>query len=219
MKLVIALALVTLARTADASCAFVELAPSVLTPRDAKIPADGGVVVGFDRKLPSGPKADAGGDPSVSSALAFGETAAVRESLAPGLTVYRPRTGASRGAKLELTAGGKRIAAFDSGPAAAALPAPIVESVAVESSFRGTATVRAHLGADAPAGAVALIVYGAGGALTYGQPGATRDIVVREGGHCSFPPGSAPKTGDHVTLAWVDASGHVSARSKPVTAK
>jgi hypothetical protein len=225
----LALVLLAAARIARADCAISELGPELLTRAGAKIPADGGILVGWnastDRKTPSK------GDPSQQSykASAHGKSVSlVSASLAPGLTVYRPRpalVGAlSVKALVDVT--------FDKGKGAA-LPAPDVTAVALtegKARYGVAYTTATAAVAAVPDAAVALVIYATADdehvPISFGRPahdktGATT-VVVFEGAHdCeTLPPAMrAPVAGDEVELAWVDAFGRLSPLSKPVTAR
>ena len=86
-KLLFLVALTLLPTPADASCAFVGMTPNVLTRRDTKLPADGGVLVGYTYGNDNDGEAS-GADPSDVKWTATSGKAKVtltRTELAPGL--------------------------------------------------------------------------------------------------------------------------------------
>ncbi len=221
------------APAAHATCAFLELGPSAITRTGAKLPADGGILVGVGASTSHKPVA---GDPSQAKLKATAGGKAVpmiMASLAPGLTVYRPEHAivgavAVAGADTPLTV----TFAKDKGPA---LAAPVVTSVVSTESMSGgprggmessELTVVAVKGV--PDAAVALVVYRMKDEehvpITYGNPahdkaGATTIEVYREGGHCRGPVLEGqefPAADLQVTLAWVDSTGRLSPLSAPI---
>jgi hypothetical protein len=144
------------------------------------------------------------------------------DTIAPGLSVYRlPATGANLVLENDKHVAITRVTrSADRG--AALLPAPMPTSIDWErrTSFRSsTDLVTVHLIAPAPAHAAAMIVYGpdkvarSWGVVTRGG----KDVIAYEtGGRCSMaiPGNTSSNVGDHVTVAWVDASGRVSAASR-----
>jgi len=227
------LALAGLAGTAGpvaADCAVQELGPDVLTRTGAKIPADGGILVGWtastDQKTP------AKGDPSQHAYKASAgkqPVSLVMASLAPGLTVYRPKP-AVVGA-LSVKSGKTSVldVTFDKAKGAA-LPAPDVTALVLTSGVARYAEPYAIVTASVaavPDAAVALVVYAMADEehvpITFGRPahdkpGATTVLVFTGAHNCGgVPPGMrGPSAGDEVTLAWVDAFGRLSPLSKPV---
>ncbi len=217
------------ASAAHADCALVVLGPEPITRAGAKIPADGGVLVGTGVASERTPSK---GDPSQVKykATAGSKTVSlVTASLAPGLTVYRPKP-AMTGA-LTLQAGKTKLAVTFDKAKGAALHAPDATAVTVTSSpsLRGGASVSVSVAvASVPDAAAALVVYQIKDEehvpISYGVPahdktGATTVIVYRSGGHCAVPDvpnQAAPVAGDDVVLAWADAYGRLSPVSAPV---
>ena len=124
-------ALVTPLPPAAADCAISELGPELLTRAGAKIPADGGILVGWsastDRKTPEK------GDPSQHAykAVAGSKTVSlVMASLAPGLTVYRPKPSVVGALSVKNGKAALVDVTFDKAKGAA-LPAPEVTALAL----------------------------------------------------------------------------------------
>ena len=220
------------APAAHATCAFLELGPSAITRTDAKLPADGGILVGVGASTTHKPVA---GDPSQAKLKATAGGKAVpmiMASLAPGLTVYRPEHAvvgavAVAGADTPLTV----TFAKDKGPALAAPVVTAVVSTSTLSSDRsgmGGSEVTVVAVKGVPDAAIALVVYRMKDEehvpITYGNPahnltGATTVEVYRSGGHCRGPvlPGQDyPAADEVVTLAWVDRTGRLSPLSAPI---
>jgi hypothetical protein len=208
--------------SADAKCAMVELGPKVITATTAKIPTNGGVLVGWDNAHDN---VRTEGDPSVQKswkATAGGKPVELAiETLAPGLSVYRPKSTAG----FALSDGKQALGTFTRATTAAAdLPAPEITALTLDarrgrrggSEFSVSATFAKV--ADA---AVAVILYRGKTALSFGMVEHDGNKIVVDDGphHCSFPPPGTtlPANGDAVTLAWVDAFGHVGATSAAIT--
>jgi hypothetical protein len=234
MRLVPLLALLVVPRLATADCARSELGPELITRAGAKLPADGGILVGWSASTDY--KKPANSDPSQHAYKASGPggktVSLVMASLAPGLTVYRPKpvlAGAlsvkdGKAVLVEVTVEKRKTAA---------LPAPDVTAVTLTSAaarYGETYSIVTAAVASVPDSAVALIIYGQGDdehvPLSFGRPahdkqGATTVVVFTGAHNCSTVPGAmrAPAAGDQVELAWVDAVGRLSALSAPLSAK
>jgi hypothetical protein len=228
MRHVLLLALLLEARPAAASCMQASLAPVVLTRRDTKLPADGGVLVGYtyatgeDREV-TGP------DPSdvTWTAIAGKKTVVLaRTQLAPGLSVYRPAAGVT-GFTLVTKTGKERGTFTHDGAGEAAMPAPKPRAVKTKSEHEVRWTnseTMLTLDAAPPADAVAIIAYDDHHkALLFATLPDTHDklrelAIDHSSGHCGTPqpPEHGYVTGA-VTFAWVDAFGRLSPASKPVT--
>ncbi len=151
---------------AVADCAMPAYAGDVLTTRVTKLPADGGILVGW--KYDAQATKTASGDASdqatwtISNGKANGNLKLKRVSLAPGLSVYQP---APAPGTLTLADGkGTTLGTFTLDPKAAAnaMTAPTVVSVALSEtpSRRGSnRRVLATFKDAAPPEAVAVIVY------------------------------------------------------------
>ena len=217
---------------AYADCAMAELGPNLVTRTGAKLPADGGILVAAGVSTDHKPVPGDPSQPKLKATFGGKPVALVIESLAPGLTVYRPEhplvgAVAVAGAANPLTVTfGK-----DKGPALVA-PAvtAVVSTVVMDLGRHGAEGSETTVVAvkSVPETAVAVIVYHMKDEehvpITYGSPahdktGATTIEVYREGGHCRGPgmPGQAfPQPQEVVTLAWVDASGRLSPLSAPI---
>ncbi len=214
-------ALALAARDATAKCAMTELQPSLVTDKAATVPSDGGVLVGFVAEVGQH-RAD--GDPSVTDwkfSVAVDHT-----TLAPGLTVYRPKSGATIAIS---DAKGKAIAKYarDAKATTMMLPPPMPQKLTITASRSGRGTHReltAALSSPPPDTAVAVILYSstAGKALAYGRvhPGADAKAVVpwADPPRCSFSPSGTtmPTAGDKLVLAWVDQFGRIGKTSAPI---
>ena len=216
---------------ASAKCAMPDTGSVVLTPDGATLAPDGGVVIGaatsFEVKLAG---AEDGKNPAWRFADDKAQHAPELVVLAPGLVVHRPPVGI--GGELTLADGKKPVVTIDRGKdAVAVLEAPNVVSVAHVTKpvrYRGTyQTLHATFKAAAPAGAVAVIVFGvtAKGNVARSwsrvEANALTEQVAGTSGRCDvgIPGEIMSKIGDKVVLAWVDASGRLSKLSKPVVVK
>ncbi|MCX5742774.1 MAG: hypothetical protein NT062_09785 [Proteobacteria bacterium] len=235
-SLVVAVALAP-TPAALAKCAMQELVAQLITPTTGKLPADGGILVGFAHAT--------NGDDELTDPLAKptwkftsgGKPVDVtRVALAPGLTVYRPRPGSPitsiRVADKKRVI--RELARDATATAAPSVVAPRVTKLEIttRSSGRGPArTATATVADPIPNDAVAVIVYAERGtaakpapvAISFGtigvhNPKARTVIPWADPSRCAFnPPGmEAPPTGAKVTLAWVDAYGRVSRSSAPI---
>jgi hypothetical protein len=230
-KLLLLVALTLLPTPADASCAYVGMIPNVLTRRDTKLPADGGVLVGYayGNDDDGGPRGSA--DPSDVKWTATNGKAKValtRTELAPGLSVYRP---AANVRAFKLAGKTKDHGSFtheaNSTPTAMPAPAPKTLTSKTTDSFRSmTTTTTLKLSTAAPADAVAIIAYDeTGKALLYSGLADTHDKILEyeiyeSGGHCGTPrPNNEGALVGKITFAYVDAFGRLSPKSKPVTAQ
>ncbi|MFT3693947.1 MAG: hypothetical protein QM831_12450 [Kofleriaceae bacterium] len=217
LLLAAAAALLSQTHAAAGSCAFLGMKGSVLTRRDTKVPADGGVLVSYgfgnDREL-----TPAGEDPSD---VKFDTKSKLeRTQLAPGLSVYK-----FSDKTLDLKKGGT----FTHDGTAAAItvaPAPGKLTIKSEQSFRSmTTTAKMTLTAAPPAEAVGLIVYDdKGTALLFAGVPDTHDklkevALYTTGGHCGTPQppnqGSMWNEGTY-SFAYFDAFGRLGPKSKAV---
>jgi hypothetical protein len=234
MKALLLLALVSLVPApVDASCMRAVFIPELLTRRDTKLPADGGVLVGYGFSTKSEDFEQTGTDPSdVKWTATDAKKTSVRltrTALAPGLSVYRPATGAM--AFTLANAKGKLLATFthDDKAAPSALAAPKPRSIAMTGAkqFHSTlATATLELTTAPPPEAVAVIVYSdAKTAVSFQSLADTHDkdtslAVFHSGGHCSVnvPGTGVLRKGSKVTFAYVDAFGRLSPQSASFTA-
>lgn len=216
MKLVVlAVALVSAARSADAKCAEQHLVPQV--EKDAP---NGAIVMtssapwDADRVDASAWKVRANGT----------EVAPVIVTLAPGLVVYRLPAGTTTG---ELVDGKTTLATLGVlSTKVAKLPAPAVKAVQHwnnNDKRRSTKTTVTLVG-EPPADAVAIVIADAKGkAMSFGKAQAFgrtagQPLEVFSHSYCSLVPDGTvePTVGARVTLFWVDKYGQVSAKSAPI---
>ena len=228
-KLMLLVALTLLPTPADASCAYVGMEPVVLTRRDTKLPADGGVLIGY--AYGNGEDGTHGADPSDVKWTATSGKAAVtlvRTQLAPGLSVYRPAANVSAFKLAGKTAEhGSYTHEAKSAPFQLAAPAPKAVSASTTEGFRSTTTVTTlTLTAAPPAEAVAIIGYDAtGAAKMFATLPDTHDkllefVIDTTGGHCGTPkPEGYERPYGKIAFAYVDAFGRVSAKSALVAVK
>lgn len=203
---------------AGARCARAELAPNLLTTRDTHIPADGGVLVGYQASMND--LESTGPDPSDVKWKA--STKLVRTQLAPGLSVYKFDAKKLAFGKGSFTHDGKTAAI-----AVAPKPSKVVVKSAQEVRW-STTTATLTLESAAPPEAVAVIVYDeAKKPIMYAGLADTHDkdlslVVYESGGHCGVPkPPEAGSiaAGSKIAFAYVDAFGRISPQSKSITAQ
>jgi hypothetical protein len=220
MKLAL-LAVAVLAADAHADCAMYGLAPKVLTPANAVVPSDGGIIVAAEPE--QGGKLDPG-DPAVQPWKIRAGADTLRppvESIAPGLAVYR--VAMPNAFKVELFDGAKVVATVR--PARGSgdrLAEPKVKQAWFEEQHarHGSSSVRVELDAPVPAGVVAIVLADAKGAKSWGPVTENTNIVVPfSSPDCvALPNGTRPsRSGDKVFLMWVAADGRVSSASKTLT--
>jgi hypothetical protein len=229
-KLLFLVALTLLPTPADASCAYVGMMPNLLTRRDTKLPADGGVLVGYTYGNDNDGEAG-GADPSDVKWTATNGKAKVtltRTELAPGLSVYRPPANVSA---FKLAGKTQQHGSYthETTSTPTALAAPVAKAITSKTTegFRSmTTTTKLKLSTAAPADAVAIIAYDdAGKPLLYATLADTHDKILEfeiyeSGGHCGTPhPTAEGSLAGKITFAYVDAFGRLSPKSKPVTAQ
>ena len=206
----------------QAKCARMGLAPVVLTPQNAAVPLDGGVVVGI-----TGAPGDHGDvDEVVQRTWRFRVGAALHEpkieTLAPGLAVYRLPVKAP---KAQLEDGGKvvqgKITFGEDKPLA--LAAPKVKRITHQRTITGrgsSARTEVELGEAVPPGAVAIVLADAkGAARSWGgiDVGALGAVPYAQSRCGVLPNGTLESSaGDQVTVFWVDRAGRRSPASAPV---
>jgi hypothetical protein len=196
-----------------------ELNPALLTRRDTKIPADGGVLVGYG--YTNSDLERTGPDPSEVKWKASAKLA--RTQLAPGLSVYKTDAAKFTFGKSSFTHDGKTTALT---------VAPMPKSVRVKSEDNprwSSSSATLTLATAAPADAIAVIVYDADSkkALLFAGLPDTHDKelsfqIFESSGHCGTP--RPPETGyvsagSKLVFAYVDAFGRLSPQSKPITAQ
>jgi hypothetical protein len=221
VKALVLLSVLAVPLDASAKCAPSSLRAAVLTPKDSALAAGGGIVVAAESFFDDGHIA--AGDVAVQKDWRFrsGKDRFVPkiDVIAPGLAVYRPNSTAG---SIQLEDGKQTLlvttrAAKDAPPV---LGAPAVKQV-ISRQWRGrkpSTEVVVTLDGAAPATAVAIIAYDAKGkALSFGA--VTKDeLLVYSQHRCeTLPDGTTePAAKQRITLAWVDASGRVSPKSKPI---
>jgi hypothetical protein len=227
MKLLIGVSLVAFVPAVDAKCAMTELTPHLLTPAGAKLPADGGILVGWEVAVDRDYSHSKGDTLKPAYKLTDGKAAVdgVADPLAPGVYVYHPKkpgTGA-----LVLVDGKTEVGRFAQGSKDAAdLPAPVARKGRLDTAkaFRGT---RHSFGVDVdqvPDHAIGVILYSdkhvamSFSLVAHDKPGATTVEPFQDPSRCSFNPSGmmAPAIGDAVTIAWVDPFGRPSKPSNPI---
>ncbi|GEM_PF-3381971 len=235
----VVLASVHIAPEAAASCAHTAMKAVVLTNRDTHVPADGGVLVGYDYTTDSEEfEHTEGPEPTAVKWTARDAknkpVALTRTQLAPGLSVLRPADTATS-FTLENTEG-KTLKTFthDGKPDPLAAPQPkrikIVVTTSPNPLWGSSTTVTLELGVAAPVDAVAVILYNADSAtptaINFTELADTHDkalklTVYSSGGHCgtSTPSTSYIMKGGKITMAYVDAFGRLSPQSKSIVAR
>ncbi len=207
-------AIATTPTASDAKCAFQQISPRVLNA-DGELPArDGRVVIGGE--------SDVGDSPGAPETLAWkvGTTTAKLDVLAPGLIAV---TGDGTAGRRELTRDGAAPTAVTWGSREPrTVPAPRASMIRQHITSQGrrrSLRLVAELGADAPADALALIVYDAttNAPRSWGRASKrTVNVYARNG--CSVVPDGTvlSQPGDRVVLRWVDRFGRLSPPSKVV---
>lgn len=203
---------------AAADCAMMGLAPQVLTAPDAALATDGGVVVA-SMSVERGHLAD--GDVAIQPAWRFvaasGTLRPAIQSLAPGLAVYRTTT--AEPVELRDGAGGVRIEVTRAGEQPR-LAAPKVKTLRYDApiSRRSVQRVEVTLDGEPPPGALALVLADAKGRpRSWGTVAGTVLYPYNQRACDAMPNGTIPsRTGDRVTLFWVDAHGRKSASTRPL---
>jgi hypothetical protein len=210
------------------ACAEPRLAPHIFTPAGTTLDQDGGVVVG----LADGDNADRPMDlakPSWRFHAGTERAAPQVTILVPGLAIYAPHAPA-KPLSLEddqqktLVTLGFEVASYDDKPIG---EAPKVTSATFKAttSRRGSTEQTTVAVEQAPKDTVAVIAYSAetkDQARSWARvaAGAT-SFVIFQRAPCrpSLPGTIASRKGDQIRLVWVDAKGHTSQRSAPVTVK
>jgi hypothetical protein len=194
------------------ACARPALPTRALTAPDAELAKGGGVVVAMENAAKA-------------PAMTFGKTAATKTVIGAGLVVYTPPAGTGA---LVLQLEGKDLVTVKRGGDAKVLDAPKVANVRHGSwtGRRGTSvSVTVEITGDLPAGVVAVALFDDKGKIrswgtTANQPPIeattkTHVVSVYASGSCVVQPeGFAPSvTTDKVQVAYIDASGRVSAKT------
>jgi hypothetical protein len=207
---------------ARAECKSTGLVPKAISPDNAVVPSDGGIVVAATpdpagRIDPGDVAVQAGWRLRIGSDLVKPPV----ELLAPGLAIYR--VAVANAFKVELVTSAGTIAATvkPSRSGGAALPAPAIKRAWLEhtASKRATTRVGVELAGPAPTGALALVIADAAGtprSWTLATGATTLYPYLAEACR-ALPNGTlATSAGDSIVLFWVDAGGRVSPPSKPV---
>jgi hypothetical protein len=238
MRALAAIAAVAIASPAVAMpCPVSGLEAKVMTPADAVIEDGGGIIVRAVTGANYDPKSHDVLHPASWRLVdgrardAIGARASERagglivEVVAPGLAVYRVPAGSGA---VSLVDGDRTLVTVQRSPDrdASLLPAPMPVWIGWSQdrhAFRGMRAVRifARLIGPAPRGAVAMVAFGADGkARSWGDvsANATDVVVFASPGPCQFPAEGVVESrpGEQITVAWLDASGRLSARSAPV---
>lgn len=221
-------------------CPLPTLSATALTKPDAVIEDGGGVIVALQsnfgqnvtgEEIPNTDPAITSPNLVVRSTWRFRDGAKLVapsiDKIAPGLAVYRLPTSSASAYVLE-TGAHKSMVAVRRSPDrdASKLGPPIVSGGNLTTTeggrrFSSATFVSIHLPSLPPRGASLMIAYGADNvARSFGRVvGNSKDVTVWiSGGGCTFPiPGEiATAVGDTITVAWLDESGRLSARSVPI---
>jgi hypothetical protein len=206
------------ATDADAKCAMMGLAPEVLTPKNAVIAPEGGIVVGaVSEQDASLDDKDAAEQPGWR--LRFGSRVEqpVMLTVAPGLVVYKLPATAKDGALIDDRRA--MVGNVTVGPKTAVLGAPKIKKIVHEArqGKRPYAIVQIELSAPAPDGAIALVLADTKGKTrSWGQvkTGAT-SVFGYERRRCQVLSNDTveSKPGDKISVYWIDAGGRKSAAS------
>ena len=149
--------------------------------------------------------------------------------LAPGLALVAPKVPPPDSALVLEDTAGKPIIAVTRGGAQLTPPAPKVKSLSVVSpqpALHGpSSTTTLVVSASPPKSTIAVLVYDPKAAIARAwapiNAGKETAFVLDEAHSCAWTiEGTrAVATGDHVVLAWLDASGAISPMSAPVTVR
>jgi hypothetical protein len=226
MRLAIALVVALATPAVAGPCAISGLVATPVTLIDTTIEDGGGIIVAampgpYSQRKPGD---DVLRPPSWRLRAGKALVSPTIDVVAPGLAVYRLPAGDGA---VSLVDGTQTIVTVrrSADRGASVLPAPMPTSVEVEhtTGFRGSQNERVlvHLIAPAPRGAVVMIAYGADGKVrSWGplQQDAREVVVYTSAGRCQTPQPEivASQVGDRITVAWLDLSGRLSARSGEV---
>jgi hypothetical protein len=208
------------------ACADPTIAPRIFTPAGTTLEDDGGIVVGLE----DGGTVDHPMDLAKPTWRFHAGTERASPQvtlLAPGLAIYAPHAPA-RPLSLEddqqktLMTLGFEVASYDDRPIS---EAPKVASATFKAttSRRGSSEHTTVTVAPAPEGTVAVIAYTANArdqARSWARvaPGATSFVIFQRAPCRPLLPGTiASRKGARIILVWVDAKGHTSQRSAPIT--
>lgn len=225
MKLLWVATALAISADARAECAMTELVPVRLTPDGAKLPTDGGVLVGYQSHRP---EKTAHGPLAASFKATDGKAAielAVRQ-IAPGVFVYSAKD-PSKGS-FTLMDGKTKVGTFARGATDKndlAAPDATAGRLHMESGFHAIVERFDVDVAAIPDGALGVIVYDDKGTATsfetvpHDRTGKTTIQPFRTPSRCSFDPDGrvAPKVGAKVTIAWVDQFGRIGPPSHVIT--
>lgn len=200
--------------------------PAVLTPDGATLDQAGGVVVAAEgtRLQNASPQ-----DPTPQDwRFAAGKDDAVgtRTVIAPGLVVVKPAKTAADLAFENADRSHVRDLHYKETRTPATPVAPVVDSVTYSNHDLPLMTrelTMAKLHDPPPAGAVALVVYAGDKPSSWLQItdeiAKIRDLPVWGSADCTndIPGTIATRAGDKISLAWLDATGHLSPKSNVIT--
>lgn len=220
--------------TSRAKCAMEVLEYQVVSHPGDEIPAGGGVLVTWSTSHEYDGERKAG-DPTANASWRFKlgkkKVATTLETIAPGLTLYRPTVVKKGKARVHtlIGDGGTSLGKFkfSAKTRAAFGPAPGVNAVKVKRDDRGrgvSVTATVTLDATPPDDAYALVLRAAGGAaISWGlvtDRTSPSIVVFHHNGRCDVVPPDmrSPSAGESVDAFWVDKFGRQSPASAAVVA-
>jgi len=234
MRHLLLLAVIAVSHPAHAKCSRQDIMqPNLLTRRDTRVPADGGIVVGYaynrgDNEVEKTRTDDPSDVLWTARDVKRKPVALARTSLAPGLSVFRP---AATTDFVVVDAAGTQVGSFTRGGKPIVIDAPLLKTVryktegATEMRWSPSTRTILELAKAPPAEAIAVIVYIGDKPVTFTTLADTHDKqlsldIYDAGGHCpsAKPTGTgAVGANSTVTFAYVDTFGRLSPQSKPVT--
>lgn len=212
-------------------CAIRPLAAHPMTVANTVIPPGGGVMVSLSEGEWDGPIQSDLSKTGWKFVDGAKQVDPVIRVIAPGLAVYEPPAGKTA---IKLGVGMRRFAFQRTADAKPLLPAPVATAIGyaggnvpVGPRQSPVFTNRVKLEAARPNDAVAIIVFtvdktpvATSWTTAFNHTGAKGELeVYRSPGRCETPvPGLVPVLpGTKVTVAWVDATGRIGAKSKELT--
>jgi hypothetical protein len=227
MRTLVVAAALAVSTDAGAKCAQTELRPTLLTPDGTKLPADGGVLVGYESRMPEDYTRPARGlTPSYTAVDGKASVELSARPIAPGVFVYTPK-GSGTG-PITVMDDKIKIGTFPRGATDKNdLPAPDATKgfVHVENGHRYERLTFNVEVAAVPDAAFAVITYDDRGKaisfeiVPHDKAGKTTILPYVSPPRCSFDPEGtdSPGLGTKVTIAWVDRFGRVGKPSKVIT--